>query len=131
LTLLCRSISNFRAALILVRENNVLEACILNRCLYEKELWIAALRERGVEFLEEMRSDEAHARRSLAQLTLEISGRHGADVDNEGVMILCGILNDLSRRFPSHVAHRRGGSEDRRAARSLHASRMPLNISQA
>ena len=100
LTLLCRSISNFRAALILVRENNVLEARILNRCLHENELWVAALRERGVEFIEEMRSDEAHARRSLAQLTLEISGRHGADVDNEGGMVLRGILNDLSEHFP-------------------------------
>ena len=35
LALLCRSISNFRAALVLVRENNVLEARILNRCIYE------------------------------------------------------------------------------------------------
>ena len=68
--------------------------------MYENELWIAALRERGVEFIEEMRSDEAHARRSLAQLTLEISGRHGADVDNEGSMVLRGILNDLSKHFP-------------------------------
>lgn len=100
LTLLCRSVSNFRAALILVRENNVLEARILNRSLYENELWIAALRERGVEFIEEMRSDEAHARHSLAQLTLEISGRHGADVNNEGARVLRGILNDLSKHSP-------------------------------
>jgi hypothetical protein len=86
--LLCRSISNFRAALILVRQSNVLEARVLNRCIYENELWIAALRERGVDFIEEMRSDEAHARRSLARLTLEISGRHGADANNEGAMQL-------------------------------------------
>jgi hypothetical protein len=70
----------------LVRENNFLEARILNRCIYESELWIAALRERGLTFIEEMRSDEAHARQSLAQLTLEITGRHGADTSNEGVM---------------------------------------------
>jgi hypothetical protein len=100
LTLLCRSISNFRAAMILVREDNVLEARILNRCIYENELWIAALRERGVDFIEDMRGDEAHARRSLAQLTLEISGRHGADTANEGAMQLRGILNNLSEHFP-------------------------------
>jgi hypothetical protein len=100
LILLCRSISNFRAALVLVRENNVLEARILNRCLYENELWIAALRERGVNFIEEMRSDEAHARRSLAQLTLEVTGRQGANANDENGMLLRSVLNDLSRHFP-------------------------------
>jgi len=100
LALLCRSISNFRGALVLIQANNVLEARILNRCIYENELWIAALRERGVAFIEDMRSDEVHAQRSLAQLTLEISGRHCADANNEGGMQLRGILNELSKRVP-------------------------------
>ncbi len=100
LTLLCRSISNFRAALILVRENNVLEARILNRCIYENALWIAALREGGANFIEEMRGDEAHARRSLLQLTLEVTGRHGANHSDESGVLVRKMLKESSEHFP-------------------------------
>jgi hypothetical protein len=46
LTILCRTLSTFKAALILVRANQVMEARMLARPLYENCLWIAALRER-------------------------------------------------------------------------------------
>jgi hypothetical protein len=39
LGLLCRSISNFRAALLLTQQGHVMEARVLVRCLYENLLW--------------------------------------------------------------------------------------------
>ena len=49
LTILCRSITNFRAAALLVQQEHphVLEANALVRLLYENLLWVAALKERG------------------------------------------------------------------------------------
>jgi len=46
LTILSRSLSIFKSALLLVRANQVLEAKMLARPMYENLLWIAALRER-------------------------------------------------------------------------------------
>lgn len=65
LTILCRSISNFRAALLLVQdEHQKLEARVLVRLLYENHLWLAALRERGPEFVQDMLKDNSIGRRS-------------------------------------------------------------------
>lgn len=44
-TVLCRTLSTFKAALILVRASQVMEARMLARPLYENCLWIAALSE--------------------------------------------------------------------------------------
>jgi hypothetical protein len=46
LTILCCTLSTFKAALILVRAGQVMEARMLARPLYENCLWIAALIER-------------------------------------------------------------------------------------
>ena len=59
LTILCRSISNFRASVRLVQQDQALEARALVRLMYENLLWLAALRERGLDFVEDMRKDEA------------------------------------------------------------------------
>src|SRR5690348_7105491 len=67
LTILGRSLSIFKAALLLARANQVLEARMLARPMYENLLWIAALRERGASFVEEMVEDDALNRRSLGQ----------------------------------------------------------------
>jgi hypothetical protein len=64
LTILCRSITNFRAAVLLVQQEHphVLEAKALVRMLYENLVWLAKLKERGVEFVLEMLDDEAFRR---------------------------------------------------------------------
>ena len=81
LTILCRSISNFRAALLLVQdEHQKLEARVLVRLLYENLLWLAALQERGPEFVQDMREDEAFHRKALSELTLKINSSQGGDV---------------------------------------------------
>src|SRR5690349_4709188 len=57
LTILCRSISNFRAALILAQKRHVMEARALIRGLYENLLWIGALHQRGLDFVQDMLKD--------------------------------------------------------------------------
>src|SRR5438045_550622 len=82
LTILCRSITNFRAALLLLQQEypHVLEANALVRLLYENLLWAAALKERGSEFVDEMLDDEAFNRKALGELTLELNRTQGGDV---------------------------------------------------
>jgi hypothetical protein len=102
LTILCRSVSNFSAAMLLVQQRHVMEARALGRCLYENLLWMGALRERGLDFVQDMRKDEAFNRQSLGELTLRLSKKHGADVSSPDSLTLRSIIkdigNELSRR---------------------------------
>jgi hypothetical protein len=99
LTILCRTLSTFKAALVLVRANQVMEARMLARPLYENCLWIAALRERQCKFVEEMVEDDALNRRSLAQTTMKLTSQHGGDTKNEGAMFLRQIIRELSETY--------------------------------
>jgi hypothetical protein len=100
LTILSRSISNFRASVRLVQQDQPLEARALVRLMYENLLWLAALRERGVDFVEDMRKDEAFNRKALSELTLKITRKHGGDVSGDDALKIRNIINDLSQKFP-------------------------------
>ena len=101
LTILCRSISNFRAALLLVQdEHQKLEARVLVRLLYENLLWLAALKERGLDFVQDMREDEAFNRKALTELTLELNSTQGGDVSGPAALKLRNVIKDQSRKFP-------------------------------
>jgi hypothetical protein len=100
LSILCRSISNFRAAILLIQQGHVMEARALGRCLYENLLWIGALRERGLDFVQDMLKDEAFNRQSLAELTLRLSKKQGADVNSPDSLTLRSIIKDVGKRFP-------------------------------
>jgi hypothetical protein len=100
LTILSRSISNFRASVRLVQQDQPQEARALLRLMYENLLWLAALRERGLDFVEDMRKDEAFNRKALGELTLKITGKHGGDVSGADALKLRNIINDLSQQFP-------------------------------
>jgi hypothetical protein len=101
LTILCRSISNFRAALLLVQdEHQKMEARVLVRLLYENRLWLAALKERGLEFVQDMREDEAFNRKALTELTLELNSTQGGDVSGPAALKLRDLIKDQSRKFP-------------------------------
>jgi hypothetical protein len=100
LAILCRSISNFRAAMLLIQQGHVMEARALGRCLYENLLWIGALRERRLGFVQDMLKDEAFNRQSLAELTLRLSKKHGGDVSSAGSLTLRSIIKDIEKTFP-------------------------------
>jgi hypothetical protein len=101
LTILCRSISNFRASVRLVQQEQVLEARALVRLLYENLLWLAALRERGEAFVQDMMEDEAFNRKALAEMTLRVTARHGADVGSPGALKLRSFIKETAQRFPT------------------------------
>jgi hypothetical protein len=100
LTILCRSISNFRASVRLVQQEQVLEARALVRLMYENLLWLAALRERGAAFVRDMLEDEAFNRKALAEMTLRLTAKHGADVGSPGALKLRSTIRELGKQFP-------------------------------
>lgn len=71
LTLLCRSITNFRGALVLTNtmHAHAIESRALVRLIFENFFFIAALCDRGADFVKEMRSDEAANRKALGELS--------------------------------------------------------------
>jgi len=101
LTLLCRSLSNFRAAVLLAQQRQVMEARALVRCLYENLLWLGALRERGPAFVQDMIQDEVFNKKALGQLTLKISSKHGFDVGGNEGLRLRHIVKELAEQFPA------------------------------
>lgn len=100
LSILCRSISNFRAAMLLVQQGHVMEARALGRCLYENLLWIGALRERGAEFVQDMLKDEAFNRQTLGEVTLRLSRKQGADVTSPDSLTLRSLIKNIGKAFP-------------------------------
>ena len=100
LTILCRSISNFRAAMLLAQQRQVVEARALSRCLYENLLWMGALRARGSDFVKDMLADEAFNRQAVGELTLRLSAKHGADVNSPDSLTLRSIIKNIGERFP-------------------------------
>ena len=100
LTILCRSISNFRAALLLLKQEQPLEASALVRLLYENLLWLAALKERGLEFVQDMREDEAFNRNALTELTLKLNRTRGGDVSGPAALKLRNLIKHQRQQFP-------------------------------
>lgn len=102
LTLLSRSLTNFRAAMLLLNDQHVhvVEARMLARCIYENLIWIGALHDRGFAFVQEMLDDEAANRQVLGELTLKISRQLGENVNDETGLKLRGLIKGTSEKFP-------------------------------
>lgn len=98
-TIFGRTLSIYNAVLILLRENQTIEARMLGRPLFENLLWLAALLERKDAFVAEMLDDEALNRRSLGQTTMRVSARHGADPNSEDGVTLRNILREIAKAY--------------------------------
>jgi hypothetical protein len=105
LTLLCRSISNFRAATRLAQQEQVMEARALVRLLCENLLWLGALRERGSDFVKDIRADDRYKQKVLAQLTMKLTSKHGGDVNSPGAMTLRNIIKRLGQNPDDRPLH--------------------------
>ena len=77
-----------------------MEARALVRLMYENLLWLAALKERGLEFVRDMREDEASNRKALTELTLELNSTQGGDVSGPTALKLRKLIKDQSQQFP-------------------------------
>lgn len=100
LSILCRTICNFRGAILLVQQESIVEARALIRLIYENFLWVGALRERGEAFVDDMLADEAFNRKALAQLTLHMSAKHGGDKDGPDTVKLRSLVSEINKQFP-------------------------------
>ena len=58
------------------------------------------VRSRGLEFVQDMREDEAFNRNALAKLTLELTSAQGGDVSGPAALKLRNLMKDQSQRFP-------------------------------
>jgi hypothetical protein len=128
LTLLCRSISNFRATVRLVQQSHVMEARALVRCLYENLLWMGALSERGLAFVQDMVADEGFNRKALGDLTLKMSAKYGLDVGGAENLALRGIIKEMAQQFPEMKKLRADKTASEGAVEAAYVEYMRLSL---
>jgi hypothetical protein len=95
-TLLIRTLSNFRGALVLAREGRVVEARVLARCCFENNFWIVELLARGDAFVKDMRDDESKSRKARGEFILS----EGFRLDEQVEKRLKAQLRTINKRSP-------------------------------
>jgi hypothetical protein len=70
LALLCRTLLNFKGAVIMVQNEMAVEARTLTRCCYENLLWIGELAAKREIFVREMVRDEASSQQARGKMIL-------------------------------------------------------------
>jgi hypothetical protein len=81
LTLLARTLSNFKAALLLLREKQIVEARTIARCCYENSLWVLGLVKGGQKFKNEIIGHDMKHKRITLQTVF--SSRIDLEEDRE------------------------------------------------
>jgi hypothetical protein len=71
ITLLIRTLSNFKGAIALVRQRMIVEGRVLTRCCYENLFWIVQLEAEGDEFVKKMRDDELKSNKARGEFVLQ------------------------------------------------------------
>jgi Family of unknown function (DUF5677) len=71
LTLLSRTLSNFRALMLLTKERMVVEARVLARCCFENFFIVCGLHAEGATFAERMKEDDLAGRKGRIRFALE------------------------------------------------------------
>lgn len=100
LSLLSRTIVNFKGVVVLLREELLVEARTLARCCYENLLWADAIRNRGDAFIDEMIEDEMGNRKSLGELILRLRSDKGDGTDSEDSKFLKQHLGTIKKQYP-------------------------------
>jgi hypothetical protein len=67
LTLLARTVSNTKGAMVLLDANRIVEARVITRCCLENFYWTIGLAEEGKTFVDKMRDDEMSHRKAQGQ----------------------------------------------------------------
>jgi hypothetical protein len=81
--------------------------------LYENLLWMGALRDRGLAFVNDMIADYAYNGAALAQVTLKLTAKAGADASSPDALTLRNIIKEFDEQFPN----RKKLSADKTAAK--------------
>jgi hypothetical protein len=95
-TLLIRTLSNFRGAIVLASEGRVVEVRVLARCCFENNFWIAELAARGDAFVREMHDDESKSRKARGEFILS----EGFRLDEQVEERLKAQLRTINKRSP-------------------------------
>jgi hypothetical protein len=81
LTLLARTMSNLRGALLLLDNRRVIEGRIITRCCLENSYWVAVLVAEGEKFVREMLRDEASHRQQRGQRIFQTGAPLGDEIE--------------------------------------------------
>jgi hypothetical protein len=98
LALLARSLSNFKAAILLLENDHPVEARVLVRCCYENFFWCAALVKKGAEFVKAVELDHAASRKKRAGRLVNWSKEQGEPP--KFLETLEPFLEDLKKEHP-------------------------------
>jgi len=104
LALVCRTLSNFNAAVIMIEAGLIVEARTLTRSCFENLLWLAQLADRRDEFVAEMVRDEVTSQQGRGKIALSWAERLEGDTEYE--IPLRKRLDDLSAKYPKAKAIR-------------------------
>jgi uncharacterized protein DUF5677 len=96
ITLLVRTLSNHRAAILLLQEKHIVEARTITRCCYENALWLGRLFDEGEAFLREMMDDDVSHRKTRGQFVFERGLPLEADISAR----LRAWLKDTNKQLP-------------------------------
>jgi hypothetical protein len=107
LTLLARTISKVKGAMILLDAMRIVEARTITRCCFENLFWAVGLIEEGEAFVGKMRDDDVSHRKALGQSIFGTEIQLEEDVEAR----LRAFMKDINKRssdtkmlLPKHVA---------------------------
>jgi hypothetical protein len=95
LTLLARTLSNLKGALLLLGARQIVEARTITRCCLENWYWVVALAEEGAVFVRKMLGDEMTHRKHAGQSIFE----NGLKLEAETEARLREWLKDTNKQF--------------------------------
>jgi hypothetical protein len=101
-TVLLRTLSNFKGAVALIDQGLIVEARTLVRCCFENLVWIGGLDAKGADFVQEMVQDEIQSKKARGEWLLEWSGNQPEEMPwSAGLQK---YLHDLKKGFPKPKA---------------------------
>jgi hypothetical protein len=95
LTLLARTLSNLKGALLLLGARQIVEARTITRCCFENWYWVIALAEEGAVFVRKMLGDEMTHRKHAGQSIFE----NGLKLEAETEVRLREWIKDTNKKF--------------------------------
>lgn len=117
LTLLARTMSNFKGALLLLEHRRVIEARVITRCCLENSYWVAGLAAEGDKFARKMLHDEIGHR----QIRVQHLFATGLPLGGQGEARLRSWLRNSAKHFKKRQnPDPQGGHTQNRNRQELH-----------
>jgi hypothetical protein len=103
--LLARSLSNFRAGVLLLQQNQIVESRILARCCYENLFVASGLAEKPDEIIKFLEADDRASRKSRGEFLLQIAdGPREDDEQFRSFLVELGRNQSKTKRTPKEIA---------------------------